>query len=1143
MNTTQCSICKEFKPNSCFSKNQLRTQHKCQDCLAGGAPAHNESNKPQEVKIPGMNLKVQVPPGMSAPKVQGPPGMNAGKKQGPPGMSAPKVQGPPGMSAPKVQGPPGMSAPKVQGPPGMSAPKVQGPPGMSAPKVQGPPGMSAPKKQGPPGMSTPKPVQSVPAPKPAPAPAGPQGAWGKPRKAAAATPAASNFPAPISRSSAGPAPMPVSRPAWGPNPSSLSNMPKAAIGKQGPTISPVVSSNQASLSLSKANDASSALTQNNRNVVGPVIPAPSESNAEAIQELVVGEKQEKTYDIGPYMDGCRPTKKHGTKGKITKVASNFFRVKQTKDLTFYQYDVVYNVKDKENNFKKVALPADKAKILFETMKSTPDYLSRVGDRYLFTDGKAIAYSLLKFQSYDALISMKEGDKSRVFNIVITITPNVIEVNKDTLNKPDNAKVLPPMDMMHIYKQTLTKSYFGRSVYDARLGSTVLGAGAELLWGYSQAFRYCEDGLFNIMEPTASQFHMGGPLMDLCNDILFTDIKVVGKSCPPGRNCSLEPRQIESLKSELITLKVTTKHLGYERKYGITGISNVAADKDMFEIEDANGNKKKVSVAQYFAQQYGIRLRFPGLPCVQKQDCKLPIEVCNVPAGQRRTQKMNSKQQQIMVKSSAIPPDQRKEKIMNYARGQDYQGNGYLDAAGISIDKNMTPVPARVLDDPTLMYKKGTRDEAIRAKDGQWNLRDVQLYKTVPIKSCGLLILNVRRGRPTRYDSNIIKSFLTGLKFSGVVIGADCLASLDLRSETNGDSYDTIYNGLIKEYERCRRGRFGAPQIIFVFMPTKDSTMYRSIKKVTDSILSVPSQCLVWERNFSSDRGLSPQYTANVALKVNTKLGGMNTFLQNDNRLIFSKNTMILGADVTHPMRGEADVSIAAVVASVDPHASIYIGEARCQKARQEIISDLEEIMVSLLGSYQKYNNGKLPEKLIFYRDGVGDGQFGIVLDQEIPRIFEACKFYNYRPQLTFLIVQKRHNARFFPLDRNFTSRTGNVPAGTVVDTNITDRWAFDFYLNSHNVLQGTGRSGYYTCIYDTVGFNADDLQELTYRLCYLFCRATKSISVCAPARYAHHLAFRHRDILGVADGGRRGDNLRIQSVKIDKTMSTKMYFV
>ncbi len=36
------------------------------------------------------------------------------------------------------------------------------------------------------------------------------------------------------------------------------------------------------------------------------------------------------------------------------------------------------------------------------------------------------------------------------------------------------------------------------------------------------------------------------------------------------------------------------------------------------------------------------------------------------------------------------------------------------------------------------------------------------------------------------------------------------------------------------------------------------------------------------------------------------------------------------------------------------------------------------------------------------------------------------------------------------------------------------------------------------------------LHQLTFRLCFIYCRATCSVSVCPPAYYAHLLAYRAR---------------------------------
>jgi eukaryotic translation initiation factor 2C len=82
-----------------------------------------------------------------------------------------------------------------------------------------------------------------------------------------------------------------------------------------------------------------------------------------------------------------------------------------------------------------------------------------------------------------------------------------------------------------------------------------------------------------------------------------------------------------------------------------------------------------------------------------------------------------------------------------------------------------------------------------------------------------------------------------------------------------------------------------------------------------------------------------QYFSNVALKVNTKLGGMNHLLAEDAmRWLKTKPTMIVGMDVTHPgpTSVEGTPSIAAVVASVDDSFVQFPASMRIQKSKQEV---------------------------------------------------------------------------------------------------------------------------------------------------------------------------------------------------------------
>ena len=78
------------------------------------------------------------------------------------------------------------------------------------------------------------------------------------------------------------------------------------------------------------------------------------------------------------------------------------------------------------------------------------------------------------------------------------------------------------------------------------------------------------------------------------------------------------------------------------------------------------------------------------------------------------------------------------------------------------------------------------------------------------------------------------------------------------------------------------------------------------------------------------------------------------------------------------------------------------------------------------------------------------------MQKEVSAIRRACMSLspNYKPGITFLVVQKRHHIRLFPFNPNETDdRNGNVRAGTIVDTHITHPTDIDFYLVSHASIQ------------------------------------------------------------------------------------------
>ncbi|ODN02964.1 Protein piwi [Orchesella cincta] len=83
-------------------------------------------------------------------------------------------------------------------------------------------------------------------------------------------------------------------------------------------------------------------------------------------------------------------------------------------------------------------------------------------------------------------------------------------------------------------------------------------------------------------------------------------------------------------------------------------------------------------------------------------------------------------------------------------------------------------------------------------------------------------------------------------------------------------------------------------------------------------------------------------------------------------------------------------------------------------------------------------NGELPERIIMYRDGVGEGQLKAVYNTELTILTEGLmKMYanggRSPPLLTFIVVSKRVNTRLMMMKMNLQ----NPPPGTIVDEVVT----------------------------------------------------------------------------------------------------------
>ncbi|KAI3744224.1 hypothetical protein L1987_57301 [Smallanthus sonchifolius] len=204
----------------------------------------------------------------------------------------------------------------------------------------------------------------------------------------------------------------------------------------------------------------------------------------------------------------------------------------------------------------------------------------------------------------------------------------------------------------------------------------------------------------------------------------------------------------------------------------------------------------------------------------------------------------------------------------------------------------------------------------------------------------------------------------------------------------------------------------------------------------------------------------------------------------------------------------------------------------------------------------KLGNGKKPNYVpmeFCVLAVIEDGKMGasgnmskrMVLNKEMVDMKKALYTKHYRPLVTFVVAQKRHTTRLF---FNIEVDSGNVPPGTVVDTNIVHPSNFDFYLCSHFGGIGTSKLTHYSLIWDENRFSSDEMQKLIYDLCYIFARCTKPVSLVPPVYYADLVAYRGRMFQEVvmemeASGSGSVSSFDQYFYNLDQHLKDSMFFI
>ncbi|XP_008777267.2 protein argonaute 1A-like [Phoenix dactylifera] len=640
--------------------------------------------------------------------------------------------------------------------------------------------------------------------------------------------------------------------------------------------------------------------------------------------------------------------------------------------------------------------------------------SHLGGRLPAYDGRKSLYTAgpLPFTSRNFEINLYDEEdgpggqrRERLFKVVIKFAARAdlhhleLFLSGRQADAPQDA--LQVLDI--VLRELPTARYVpvGRSFYSPDLGRRhPLGEGLESWRGFYQSIRPTQMGLSLNIDMSSTAFIEPLPVIDFVAQLLNRDV-----SARP-----LSDADRVKIKKALRGVKVEVTHRGnMRRKYRIGGLTSQAARELMFPVDDRGTMK---SVVQYFQETYGFNIQHTTWPCLQvgnqQRPNYLPMEVCKIVEGQRYSKRLNEKQITALLRVTCQRPDQRERDIIQTVEQNAYHDDPYAQEFGIRIDERLASVEARILPPPWLKYHDTGREKDCLPRVGQWNMMNKKMINGGRVSNW--TCINFSRAVHDNAARDFCQQLAVMCQVSGMEFALQpVLPPLGARPE---------------QVERALKARFQdatsilTPQgkeldLLIVILPDNNGSLYGDLKRICETDLGLVSQCCLTKHVFRMNK----QYLANVALKINVKVGGRNTVLMDALTrripLVSDRPTIIFGADVTHPHPGEdSSPSIAAVVASQDwPEITKYAGLVSAQAHRQELIQDLYKVwqdpqrgtvaggmIRELLISFKKAT-GQKPQRIIFYRDGVSEGQFYQVLLYELDAIRKACASLesNYQP--------------------------------------------------------------------------------------------------------------------------------------------------
>ncbi|PYI10200.1 eukaryotic translation initiation factor 2c [Aspergillus sclerotiicarbonarius CBS 121057] len=874
-----------------------------------------------------------------------------------------------------------------------------------------------------------------------------------------------------------------------------------------------------------------------------------EDNIEAINKLDGGLRhlrlrdanQLVKYDI-PVRTVPRPG--FNNTGKEVELQVNAFPILKYPSRTVYQYDVLVGSGiEKAIINKKIWASNARKKVL----------------KNMIFDGQKLAWSMIHYpDGFNELIDLDAdagravtGKAGNTFRLVVRPTRKVdLSVLNHWLSGRTSMQdgVLEALNFLdHVLREHPTSKFTAikRSFFDGLKGEHEdIGNGVLAFKGVYQAIRPSINKTLVINVDVSNtcfwaRISLQGAAMAICD---ARDHQHLQALVTPGEDRYGNPtgdNYVHELDKRLRKLIVAPFYQGCPvqgQPFTIKNIIKANARTFKIDVRDkATGKTENMSVEAYFKRKYNLILYNWKLPMVEmtKKGVYYPMEILTIVGLQRYPWKLNEWQTSEMIKYAASRPQERLKTILNSKAMLNHAEDPVCNTFGLHIGDTMIKTKARLLPSPHIIFGNNQRIDP--GTNGRWDLRGKKFYlpNKKPLECWGIGYFPGRRNpiSRARVDAFVDVFLKTYAGHGGRIARRPAVVELK----------EDIGEAVKKLHQIVGKNSNIQPQLLCLIVPDKNSFTYTRIKKSCDCRWGVPSQ-VMQAAHLDKPNGVNPQYVSNVLMKINAKLGGVTARVATKvSGATLRPQSMIIGADVTHPPMGVWSPSMAALSVCMDSFGGSYWGACEGNSDRVEIIArtNIEVMLKPLVREWMStVGQGRAPDNVYYFRDGVSTGQFEAVLNQEVvdmKGVFMELTKDQWKGKFTVVVANKRHHLRAFPRanDRNSADRNNNPLPGILIERDITSAHDYDFLLYSHIALQGTARPVHYHVILDQINHKPHELQNMIYDHCYQYIRSTTSVSLYPAIYYAHLIANRARSHENVpaSSGPQSGNQVKITNPK------------